>query len=43
LENLPLDLLATTSTVQPQGQSEQEIVKNTPEVKKVPKKEKTTE
>ena len=43
LETLPLDLLATTLTVQPQGPSEQEIVKNTPEVEKVPEKEKTLE
>lgn len=39
LETLPLDLLATTSTVQPKGQSEQD----TPKVKKVHEKEKTLE
>jgi len=40
LETLPLDLLATAPTVQPQGQSEQKTVENIPEVEKVPEKEK---
>lgn len=42
LESLPLDLLATNPTVQPQAQIEQKIVENNPEVEKVPKKEKTS-